>query len=136
GGAWLLEHQAAGLLGPLSGILQVHNGFEAAVAAALGPLADAVAADTQANARAALGALKDADGGRAAVVYGGAAQADSPRDPLPDGARWLVDVVGCPDAMRGAVAALTAGTAVVDDLAAAAELLSARPHVRAVTRDG
>ncbi|MQY18486.1 chromosome segregation protein SMC [Nocardia macrotermitis] len=136
GAAWLVEHRADGLLGPLSGILQVHNGFEAAVAAALGPLADAVTADSGGTAHAALRALKEADGGRAAVVYGGAAVADSALSGLPAGARRLLDVVDCPDSIRGAVVALTAGTVVVDDIAAATELLSARPELRVVTRDG
>ncbi|WP_067669558.1 chromosome segregation protein SMC [Nocardia miyunensis] len=136
GAAWLLEHRAEGLIGPLSGILQVHNGFEAAVAAALGPLADAVTADSGGTAHAALRALKEADGGRAAVVYGGAALSDSAPAALPAGTRRLIDVVDCPENMRGAVVALTAGTVVVDDLPAAAELLSARPELRVVTRDG
>ncbi|MBO0856683.1 MAG: AAA family ATPase, partial [Nocardia sp.] len=43
GGAWLLENQPQGLLGPLSAMVRARSGFEAAVAAALGPLADAVA---------------------------------------------------------------------------------------------
>jgi len=136
GGAWLLEHQAAGLIGPLSGILQVHNGFEAAVAAALGPLADAVAAEAGPVAHAALRALKEADGGRVALVYGGAAQVNPPSDPLPAGARWLAEVMGCPEHMRGAIAAATAGTVVVQDISTVAELLSARPELRVVTREG
>ncbi|WP_024806483.1 chromosome segregation protein SMC [Nocardia sp. BMG51109] len=137
GGAWLLEHHTDGLLGPLSGLLRVHGGYEAAVAAALGPLADAVAARTGTDAHAALRALKEADGGRVALVFGGVRQADSGGRPaLPGSARWLADVVDCPDDMRGAVDALTAGTAVADDLPAAAEVLAARPELRIVTRDG
>ncbi|MBU3063835.1 chromosome segregation protein SMC [Nocardia sp. NEAU-G5] len=136
GGAWLLEHQAAGLLGPLSGILQVHNGFEAAVAAALGPLADAVAAEAGTVAHAALRALKEADGGRVALVYGGAAQVNPPSGGLPADARWLADVLDCPAHMRGAISAASTGTVVVEDLSVAAELLSTRPELRVVTRDG
>ncbi|RDI49040.1 chromosome segregation protein SMC [Nocardia mexicana] len=139
GGAWLLEHHAEGLLGPLSAMLQVHSGFEAAVAAALGPLADAVAAEAGGPAHSALRALKEADGGRAAVVYGGAAGSlgdGGNRGPLPGSARRLSEVVDAPEAMRGAIAALTAGTVVVDDLAAAAEVLAVQPDLRIVTRDG
>ncbi|WP_216899913.1 chromosome segregation protein SMC [Nocardia alni] len=136
GGAWLLEHQSAGLLGPLSGILQVHSGFEVAVAAALGPLADAVGADSAATAHAALRSLEDADGGRVAMVYGGAAQVNSSGQPLPAGARWLREVVDCPAEMRGAITALTAGTVVVEDMSAAPGVLSARPELRIVTRGG
>ncbi|WP_431956572.1 chromosome segregation protein SMC [Nocardia lijiangensis] len=136
GAAWLVENRADGLLGPLSGMLRVHTGFEAAVAAALGPLADAVAADTGDSAHAAVRALKAADGGRAALVFGAAESARPTGDPLPGAARWLADVVDCPESVRAAIGALTAGIAVVDDLAAATELVAARPELRVVTRDG
>lgn len=136
GAAWLLENRADGLLGSLSGLLRVHTGFEAAVAAALGPLADAVAADTEDSAQAAVAALKEADGGRAALVFGAADAARATGGALPGSARWLVDVVECPDSVRAAIGALTAGIAVVDDLAAATELVAARPELRVVTRDG
>ncbi|WP_330185448.1 chromosome segregation protein SMC [Nocardia sp. NBC_01503] len=137
GAAWLLEHRADGLLGPLSGLIRVHGGFEAAVAAALGPLADAVAADTGPSAHAAVRALKEADGGRVALVYAGAAQADSRHGgELPGAARWLADVVDCPDHMRGAIAALTTGIAVAADLDAAAQVIAVRPELRVVTREG
>ncbi|NNH72694.1 chromosome segregation protein SMC [Nocardia uniformis] len=137
GAAWLLEHRTEGLLGPLSGLIRVQGGFEAAVAAALGPLADAVTADTGTSAHSAVRALKEADGGRVAIVYGGAAQTNSlPGGELPGGARWLVDIVDCPENMRGAIAALTAGIAVVDGLSEAATVVAARPELRVVTRDG
>ncbi|MGV9837484.1 chromosome segregation protein SMC [Nocardia niigatensis] len=136
GAAWLLEHRTDGLLGPLSGLIRVHGGFESAVAAALGPLADAVAADTGPAAHAAVRALKESDGGRAALVYAAdhpVAQADSR---LPAGARWLTEVVDCPADLRGAIAALTVGIAVTDDLATAAQVVAERPELRVVTRDG
>lgn len=136
GVAWLVEHREQGLLGPLSGLLRVHGGYEAAVAAALGPLADAVAADTGESAHAAIQALKDADGGRAAVVFGTASAERPQQGALPGGARWLVDVVECPDTVRGAIAALTVGIVVADDLPAARALVAARPDLRVVTRDG
>ncbi|MBF6214350.1 chromosome segregation protein SMC [Nocardia puris] len=136
GSAWLVENHADGLLGPLSGLLRVHAGFETAVAAALGPLADAVTAETGDAAHAAVRALKEADGGRAALVFTAAAAPEPAREALPGGARRLAEVVECPEAVRAAVAALTAGIAVADDLAAAAELVAARPDLRVVTRDG
>ncbi|WP_330249403.1 chromosome segregation protein SMC [Nocardia sp. NBC_00565] len=136
GAAWLVENRAQGLLGPLSGLIRVHGGFEAAVAATLGPLADAVAADTADSAHAAVRSLKEADGGRAALVFGSDNGSRPQSGPLPGAACWLSDVVDGPDNVRGAIAALTAGVAVVDDLAAAAELVRVRPELRAVTRDG
>ncbi|GAB0107198.1 chromosome segregation protein SMC [Nocardia sp. JMUB6875] len=138
GAAWLLENRTDGLLGPLSGLIRVHGGFEAAVAAALGPLADAVAADTGPSAHAAVRALKESDGGRAALVFAGAsdAAAGQPDSRLPGTARWLSEVVDCPANLRGAIAALTAGIAVADDLATAAQVIAARPELRVVTREG
>ncbi|QIS05245.1 chromosome segregation protein SMC [Nocardia brasiliensis] len=136
GAAWLVEHRSQGLLGPLSGLLRVHGGFEAAVATALGPLADAVAADTGESAHAAIRALKEADGGRAALVFSADAGQRPHPGPLPGGVRWLADVVECPDSVRAAIMALTAGIAVADDLAAARAVVAARPDVRVVTRDG
>ncbi|MFG1795500.1 chromosome segregation protein SMC [Nocardia sp. NPDC049149] len=136
GAAWLVEHRSQGLLGPLSGLLRVHGGFEAAVATALGPLADAVAADTGESAHAAVRALKDADGGRVALVFGAAEHGRPQLGPLPGAARWLSDVVECPDTVRAAMMALTAGIAVADDLATARQVVAARPDVRVVTRDG
>ncbi|MGW5753412.1 chromosome segregation protein SMC [Nocardia rhamnosiphila] len=136
GAAWLTENHPAGLLGPLSGQLRVHTGYESAVAAVLGPVAEAVVADTGETALSALRALGKADGGRAALVYEGPAAADLDEPALPAAARWLLEVVDCPGPVRAAVVALTRRVAVVDDLDAASALLSARPELRVVTREG
>lgn len=137
GSAWLVEHRPEGVLGPLSGVLRVRAGFEAAVAAVLGPVADAVAAETGASAHAAIRALKEADGGRAALVFGAPAEADDlPEESVPAGAHRLADVVTCPPELRAGVLALTTGVLVVDDLTAAVPVLTERPGVRVVTRDG
>ncbi|HLS78876.1 MAG TPA: chromosome segregation protein SMC [Nocardia sp.] len=137
GSAWLVEHHPDGLLGPLSGVLRVRAGFEAAVAAVLGPVADAVTAETGEAALAALSALKQADGGRAALVFGVAGRASEPAaTPPPEGTHRLSDVVECPPELRAGVLALTEGVLVVDDLPAAAAVLAERPEARVVTRDG
>jgi chromosome segregation protein len=53
GAAWLLEHRSEdGLAGSLAARLSVTAGYEAAIAAALGPAAEAVAAESLAAARA------------------------------------------------------------------------------------
>ncbi|WP_327150403.1 chromosome segregation protein SMC [Nocardia sp. NBC_01329] len=137
GAAWLTENHPAGLLGPLSEQLRVHSGFESAVAAVLGPVAEAVVADTGDTALSALRALGKADGGRAALVYEGSAETRADSDEaLPGSAQWLLDVVDCPGPVRAAVVALTHRVAVVDDLDAASALLGERPELRVVTRDG
>ena len=137
GAAWLIQNRSgAGLFGTVAKLVKVCSGYETPLAAVLGQAADAVAADDFSAARAAVRALKDVDGGRAAIVL--ADWPAAPRDdiPLPDGARWAVDLVDAPARLHGAMTAMLAGVAVVEDLAAALELVSARPTLRAVTRDG
>ncbi|AQA20934.1 chromosome segregation protein SMC [Rhodococcus sp. MTM3W5.2] len=138
GAAWLIEHRAEdGLIGPLAGMLRIRQGYEVAIAAALGPAADAIAAQTVAAARSAVAALKEADGGRAALVVGDGASV-SPRDDaaLPGSAQRALDLVEHPDNLRAALSALLGEVAVVDTLEEASDLVAGRPGLRAVTRDG
>ncbi|WP_422748390.1 chromosome segregation protein SMC [Mycobacterium sp. WMMD1722] len=138
GAAWLQQnHSDAGLFGTVADLLKVRSGYEVAVAAVLGAAADALAAENSGAARAAVAALKSSDGGRAAIVLGDWPDAGTATAaPLPDGARWAGDLVDAPQRLRGAVTAMLAGVAVVDDLAAALDLVSAQPQLRAVTVDG
>jgi chromosome segregation protein len=138
GAAWLVENRGGtGLLGTVAKLVRVHHGYETPLAAVLGAAADAVAADGFSSARSAVQALKDADGGRAAIVladWPAAARQDG--GPLPEGALWAIDLVDAPDRLLGALTAMLSGVAVVEDLAAALDLVATRPHLRAVTRDG
>ncbi|WP_430333312.1 chromosome segregation protein SMC [Rhodococcus sp. ACT016] len=137
GGAWLLEHHGdRGLAGPVAELLRVEPGFEAAVAAVLGPAADAIAAESPEAATTAVRALKDGDGGRASLLFGAETSLPATRSDLPDRARWLLDVVDCSDTVRAGVAALLGGVAVVDSLADGVDLVGAVAGVSAVTRDG
>ncbi len=137
GAAWLLENASgAELLGPVAKLVKVRSGFETALAAVLGAAADAVAADSFASARSAVQALKDADGGRAALVLADWPAARHDSSPLPDGAHWAVDLVEAPTRLQGAMVAMLSGVAVVSDLAAALDVVASRPALRAVTRDG
>ncbi len=71
GAAWLQRnHSGAGLFGSIANLLKVRPGYEVAVAAVLGAAADAVAAENFGAARSAVAALKESDGGRAAIVLG------------------------------------------------------------------
>jgi chromosome segregation protein len=141
GAAWLQKnHGGPGLLGSVAKMLRVRSGYEAAVAAVLGAAADALAAETSGVARSAVAALKEADGGRAAIVFGDWPEAsvsqDDPPGLLPDGALWALDLVDPSPRFRGAISAMLSGVAVVEDLAAALELVAAQPGLRAVTPDG
>jgi chromosome segregation protein len=138
GAAWLQQnHGGAGLFGSIAELVKVRPGHEAAVAAVLGTAADALAAENSGAARAAVAALKESDGGRAAIVLGDWPEASAADHPtLPAGAVWAVGVVDTPDRLRGAVTAMLSGVAIVDDLAAALDLVASRPQLRAVTADG
>ncbi|MCV7219148.1 chromosome segregation protein SMC [Mycobacterium crocinum] len=137
GSAWLTENRSgAGLFGTIAKLVKVRSGYEAALAAVLGAAADAVAADDFDAARSAVRALKDADGGRAAIVLGDWPVAPRQFGSLPDGALWALDLIDAPERLQGAMTAMLADVAVVDDLGAALDLVAARPALRAVTLDG
>ncbi|HEU5268888.1 MAG TPA: chromosome segregation protein SMC, partial [Jatrophihabitans sp.] len=126
-----------GVLGAVSSLLTVEPGYEAAVSAALGAVADAVAVESTGDAGQALHRLKDTDAGRAALLIGDAVPADEPvAAALPDGACWAVEVVTPAPQLRTAVAIALHRVAVVGTLAEAQRLVADRPELRAVTRDG
>ena len=127
-----------GVLGSVAALLTVDAGYEAALAAALGTLADAVAVASANDAAAALELLRSEDGGRAGLLVGGSGP-DVDRGiwpALPDGARWAVDVVQAPKALTATINSALDRVAVVDDLDAARRLVDRSPELRAVTRAG
>ena len=134
--------QVPGLLGSLASMLTVRPGHEAALAAALGALADAVALTGIDEAVEAMRTLKIADAGRAALVVGGPAgpgmqgPLDALRPALPDGAIWAPDVIDCPETIRPALNRVLRDVVLVADLAAAAALVARNGELRAVTPDG
>ncbi|WP_131787423.1 AAA family ATPase [Protofrankia symbiont of Coriaria ruscifolia] len=138
-----------GILGRLAAWLSVEPGAEAAVAAVLGPAADAVAVAGTDDVSAAFEWLRAVDAGRASLVVAAEIPADGPApdavtDPvkaLPPDARGggvpACDLVRVSDPRYAAgVARMLAATLVVDDLAAAVELVREHPDIRAVTRAG
>jgi chromosome segregation protein len=138
GAAWLTQNRSsAGIFGSVAKLVKVQSGHEAALAAVLGAAADALAADSFTAAADAVTALKQADGGRAAIVLSDWPAHDrAPAGALPDGARWALDLVEAPTRLRGALVAMLSGVAVVGGLSEAMNLVAAQPRLRAVTRDG
>jgi chromosome segregation protein len=137
-----------GVLGPVSGLLTVQPHARAAIAAALGELADALAVESPEAAVAALRQLRTNDAGRASLVV---APGERQHSHAPDGlrhgsgfadngeapaGRWAVEFVTVEPAVAGAVAVLLGGVVVVDDLDAARAVVAARPELTAVTTDG
>ncbi|MFJ4232932.1 chromosome segregation protein SMC [Cellulosimicrobium cellulans] len=138
GAGALLAADGVGVVGSLAALLGVEAGYEDAVAAALGPAADAVAVESVDAAVDALRYLRTEDAGRAGLVVAVDAAQGSGRDAaaLPDGARWAVDVVTAGGGVGHAVRALLTDVAVVDDLAQARALVARHPGVAVVTRGG
>jgi chromosome segregation protein len=127
-----------GLLGSVAALLTVRPGAEVALAAALGPVADAVAVAGGDDAVAALELLRGNDAGRAGLLIGGLAGTNGRHEwpTLPPGADWAIDLVTAPEPLRPALARALDQLAVVDCLATARTLVAAHPGVRAVTTDG
>ncbi|CAB4934901.1 unannotated protein [freshwater metagenome] len=138
GGAAVLAagERLSGVLGTVAALVRVETGYEAAISAALGPLADAVAVGSVTAAVDVLALLKADDSGRASLLVAGAVAPDRSSWPaLPAGARWALDLVTTPEQLRGSVAVALARVAVVDDLATAREVALSGDLV-AVTRQG
>ncbi|KOX35827.1 chromosome segregation protein SMC [Streptomyces sp. NRRL F-6491] len=132
----LLDAGLTGLLGPAADLLTVTPGYEVPVAAALGAVADAVAAGPAAAVEA-LRLLRKQDAGRASLLLTGARDPDpEPVGPAPGGRPYAADLVRGPADLMGAVHRLLDGVVVVDDLDEAAELVRARPALTAVTTEG
>jgi chromosome segregation protein len=128
--------EISGLLGSVAALLTVRSGFEAAIAAALGSAADAVAVDHLDTAVTAMRRLKSEDLGRAGMLLGGGEVDDSTWPGLPDGATYAIDVVEAPAALQGALRRLLFKVAVVDTLEQSQEVVRVASDVTAVTRDG
>ena len=139
-GALLAAGQAARLLGPVAALLTVRPGYEAALAAALGAAADAVAVAARPRGRGARLLAARTPAGPAcwsaagpAAGRRGAGGAGPPCRRAPVGPR---PGRGRPTACGRALDRLLDRVAVVADLDAARDLVATRPDVRAVTADG
>ncbi len=123
-----------GVLGPAAELLTVAPGHEAAVAAALGAAADAVAVESPAAAAAALRLLRADDAGRAALLVAGAPEPAAAATPA--GSTAAAGLVSGPAGLLPAVRTLLRDVVVVADLTAAEALVAAHPGLTAVTPEG
>jgi len=130
---------AGGIRGLVAEHVQVQSGYEAAIAAALGTLADAVLADSRDAGLSALAHARDHDAGRVEIVVADVDAADdvAALGPLPTGAKAAATLVTAPRGILG----LLARTVVVDDLAAARASWPALAKLKiggltVITRDG
>jgi chromosome segregation protein len=128
-------HAAAAetVVGTVSERLDVPDGLQAAIAAALGRWAAAYVADDPAGAAAAAGSLKTHGlGGVSFVTPAGSPAAALA--PIP-GAQVAIDLLG-PAADAPLAATLLADVVIVDDLDRARSVVAEHPSLRAVTRSG
>ncbi|MFZ9986689.1 MAG: chromosome segregation protein SMC [Candidatus Nanopelagicales bacterium] len=134
-GALLQAGESVGVVGTVASLLTIESGYERGVAAALGPLSDAVVVRDARSAIDGLLLLHRDTAGRASVVVLGAGSdptADTPTPPA--GARRVSAVLsGSPELLRALVGRLS-GVVVVDDLPAASR--AAEQGFTAATRDG
>jgi chromosome segregation protein len=127
-----------GLIGSVAAVLSVEPGCEAALAAALGGLADAVAVAGVEEAAEAIRRLKIEDAGRAELLVGDAGGLPAGRAgaALPPGCRWALDVVRFPESVRPALTRALHDIVLVPDLGTAERLVTTSTQLRAVTPDG
>jgi chromosome segregation protein len=135
-GALLAAAADVPLLGSVAALLDIDSGYEPAVAAALGAVADAVAVASLSDAHDALALLKSRDGGRAGLLVGSAGSPpDRGRGPAPAGT-WALDVTRAPGTLSAAVRRLLGDVVIVDSLDAARDVVARYGILRAVTREG
>ncbi|WP_165066786.1 chromosome segregation protein SMC [Marisediminicola senii] len=136
GSAALVAAGLAGISGLVAERIRVTPGFEAAIAAALGSLADSVLADDRASAVSAIDHSHEREFGRVELLMAdaGGAPDDEPLA-LPDGAVLATDVVTAP----AGVLALLTRVVVADDVPAARaawQSLETVPGLTVITRGG
>ncbi len=114
GSSALVAAKLAGVRGLVAEYVQVRPGYEAAVAAALGSVADAVLAENLDSAVAALDQAHESEFGRVDIIVADARGA-SVETPTAPGVVPAVSVVDAPDGLK----ALLRDTVIADDLASA-----------------
>jgi chromosome segregation protein len=124
-----------GVVGSFAARLKVAEGFEVAIAAALGAAADAVAVTSLDAAAEIMSTLRRDDAGSAGLVI---TTADPGRASAaaPPGTARAATLVSGPGGLGEAAAELLRDVVVTDDLAQAREIVRENPTLKAVTRAG
>ena len=119
-----------GIRGLVASHMKIREGYEAAIASALGPLADALVAETRDQGLSAIEHLKTSDGGRVELIVADIESKSTVSGIKIDGATSAVDVVEAP----AGILALLKNVVIVDDIATAKKVFKA--DVVVITRDG
>ncbi|MEH0109131.1 chromosome segregation protein SMC [Tersicoccus sp. MR15.9] len=135
----VVEGRLDGIVGGVAELVGVAQGYEPAIAAALGSAAEALAVTDHEAAQRALDLLRDRDAGRADLLITEAPALPSllPDDAeLPEGALRATALIRAEAALGSTLESLLADVVVVPDAALAATVLAAFPRARVVTEDG
>jgi chromosome segregation protein len=128
-----------GVVGSFAERLKVAEGFEVAIAAALGAAADAVAVTSLEAAAEIMSTLRRDDAGSAGLVItatGALGPAAAVAASTPPGTARAAALVSGPGGLGEAAAELLRDVVVTDDLAQAREIVRENPTLKAVTRAG
>ena len=131
----LIETRRQGVVGRLSGLIEVEPGWEAALSAVLGAAAEGVVVTGIGAAREIVAELRASDEGRAALVLAGLDAPAAPGVPAVRG-RYLMELVAAGPEHRGTLGHLLADVVAVEELAEAFEAVEMMPGVTCVTKDG
>ena len=119
-----------GIRGLVASHMKIAEGFEVAIGAALGPLADALVAETRDQGLSAIEHLKSSDGGRVELIVADV-EAKGKADGIKvDGAKAATDVVEAPVG----ILALLKDVVIVDDIATAKKVIA--KGLTVITKDG
>ncbi len=134
GDAILSGRSGARVKGRLASLITITSGWEGAVAAALGPLADSIVVDDLGSALSAVGMLKAEAGGRSELlVIEGEKSLEAPQ--LPAGLTKISSLIQSAE-IDPLLALLLNRFVAVENLAEAEAVLKLDPALVAVTRDG
>jgi chromosome segregation protein len=131
-----------GVLGSFAAQLTVADGYQKAIAAAIGAAAEALTVSGLDAAVEVLDGLRTANAGTVGLVIAGsrgpgdAAGPGGGRPALPAGARWATDLVTVPSELSGAAGELLSDVVVIGGLAESADFVRDHPDFRVVTADG
>ena len=127
-----------GIVGPLADHVKVSDGMAKAVAAALGPLGDALVVSSAGAARTALGFVRDHRSGRVLLMVTAPEDAEVAKsiDLMDLGARPIVEALSAEPGLLRALGQALAGVYVARDLNAAASLSAQFPGFAFVTPSG
>ena len=131
----LLESRQAGVLGRVSEFISIVPGLEVAIAAALGPAAEALAVEQLDDALKIIEGLREQDGGRVHLVMQDSPMPVDQNVVVPHGMP-AIDAISGTGALHQALAGMLVNTYIVSDIAEARELLDAQQFAIAITRGG